>query len=162
MAVVDYFLKIDGIPGESKDAKHKGEVDVGAWSWGETATVPSGPGGGGGAGKVTIQDLNFTSTISKASPQLMLACASGKHIKNAVLTARRGGKAQAEFLTITLRDVLVSSYQTAAGDGDESGPLDSISLNFSQIEVEYRETKPDGTLGTPVKFGWDVKKNGPV
>jgi type VI secretion system secreted protein Hcp len=161
MAAVDYFLKIDGIPGESKDAKHKGEVDVGAWSWGETATAPSGPGGGGGAGKVTIQDLNLTSRISKASPQLMLACASGKHIKSAVLTARRAGKAQAEFLTITLRDVLVSSYQTAAGGGDGE-PFDSISLNFSQIQVEYRETKPDGSLGTPVKFGWDVKKNGPV
>jgi type VI secretion system secreted protein Hcp len=162
MAAVDYFLKIDGIPGESTDAKHKGEVDVGAWSWGETAAVPTVPGGGGGAGKVTIQDLNFTSRISKASPQLMLACASGKHIKSAVLTARRAGKPQAEFLTITLRDVVVSSYQTAAGIGDESEPLDSISLNFSQIQVEYRETKPDGSLGTSVKFGWDVKKNRPV
>jgi type VI secretion system secreted protein Hcp len=159
VAAVDYFLKIDGIPGESKDAKHKGEVDLLAWSWGETATTPGGPGGGGGAGKVTIQDLNFTSRISKASPQLMLACASGKHIKTAVLTARRGGKAQAEFLTITLEDVLVSSYQTAAGGEDESGPLDSISLNFSKIQVEYKETKPDGSLGTSSKFGWDVNKN---
>jgi type VI secretion system secreted protein Hcp len=92
----------------------------------------------------------------------MLACASGRHIKSVVLTARRGGKTQAEFLTITLRDVLVSSFQTTAGGGDESGPLDSISLNFTQIEVEYRETKGDGTLGTPVKFGWDVKRNAAV
>jgi type VI secretion system secreted protein Hcp len=161
MAAVDYFLKIDGIPGESTDAKHKGEIDVGAWSWGE-AVVPSGSGGGGGAGKVVIQDLSFTSRFSKASPQLMLACASGKHIKTASLVARRAGKGQAEFLTITLRNVVVSSYQTAAGGGDEGGPLDSISLDFAQIQVQYRETKPDGTLGPAVKFGWDVKKNGPV
>jgi type VI secretion system secreted protein Hcp len=159
MAAVDYFLKIDGIPGESVDAKHRGEIEVGAWSWGETASVSTGPGGGGGAGRVAIQDLNFTSRVSKASPLLMLSCASGKHIKSAVLTARRGGKAQTDFLTIKLRDVLLSSYQTAAGGGDESGPLDSVSLNFSQIEVEYRETKPDGSFGTPVKFGWDIKKN---
>jgi len=156
---VDYFLKIDGIPGESKDAKHAGEVDVGAWSWGETAPASSGPGGGGDAGKVAIQDLNFTTRISKASPQLMLACASGRHIKSAVLTGRRGGKAPAEFLIITLEGVLVSSYQTMAGGTEESGPLDSISLNFAQIQVVYREMKPDGTLGTPVKFGWDVNKN---
>lgn len=159
MAAVDYFLKIDGIPGESKDAKHQGEVDVLAWSWGETATAPSGPGGGGGAGKVTIQDLNFTSRISKASPQLMLACASGKHIKSAVLTARGGGESQAEFLIVTLEDVLVSSVQTAAGGEGQSGPLDSIALNFSRIQVEYREANPDGTLGTPVEFGWDVDQN---
>ena len=159
MATVDYFLKIDGIPGGSEDAKHQGEVEVLAWSWGETATAPSGPGGGAGAGKVTIQDLHFTARISKASPQLMLACASGKHIKSAVLTARRGGKAQAEFLIVTLEEVLVTSHQTAAGGEDQRAPLDSIALNFSRIRVEYRETKPDGTLGTPVKFGWDVNQN---
>ena len=160
MAFVDYFLKLEGIPGESKDAKHADEIDVAAWSWGESAAVSSGPGGGGG--KVTIQDLHFTSVISKASPLLMLACASGKHIKSAVLTARRAGKSQAEFLVVTLRDVLVSSYQTSAGGGEEGGSIDSVSLNFTQIEVEYKETKPDGSLGSPVKFGWDLKRNAPI
>ena len=33
---VDMFIKIDTIPGESKDDKHKGEIDVLAWSWGLT------------------------------------------------------------------------------------------------------------------------------
>ena len=42
MAQVDYFLKFDGIKGESTDAKHKDEVDVEAWSWGETHAA--GPG----------------------------------------------------------------------------------------------------------------------
>ena len=31
MALVDYFLKIDGIEGESQDATHKGEIDVVSW-----------------------------------------------------------------------------------------------------------------------------------
>ena len=79
----------------------------------------------------------------------MLACASGKHIKNAVLTARRVGKTQAEFLTIALEEVLVSSHQTAGGGEEGSAPLESTSLNFSRIRVEYRETKPDGTSGYP-------------
>jgi type VI secretion system secreted protein Hcp len=156
---IDYFLKIDGIPGESQDTKHKGEIEVEAWSWGETATVPTSAGAGGGAGKVTIQPLTFTSRISKASPLLMMACASGRHIKNALLTARRGGKGQVEFLTIALEDVLASSYQTAGGAEDGSPLLDSVSLNFRTIRVEYRETKPDGTVGTPVIFAWDAQRN---
>jgi type VI secretion system secreted protein Hcp len=160
MVTIDYFLKIDGIPGESQDIKHKGEIEVGAWSWGETASVPTVPGGVGGAGKVTIQPFTFTSRISKASPLLMMACASGKHIKNAVLTARRSGKTQAEFLTIELEEVLVSSHQTVGGSEEEgSAPLDSIALTFSKIRVEYRETKPDGTLGTPIIFAWDAGRN---
>ena len=136
--MVDYFLKIDGIPGESQDAKHKGEVDVEAWSWGETASV--GSGGGGGAGKVDIQPLTLTAGLSKASPLLMLACASGKHIKSAVLTGRRAGKAQAEFLTFKLEDLIVSSYQTAGGAGDESGPFDSFTLDFSSMRNTGRQS----------------------
>ena len=31
---VDYFLKIDGIEGESQDAKHKGEIEVESFGWG--------------------------------------------------------------------------------------------------------------------------------
>ena len=53
MAAFDYFLRLDGIPGESVDAKHKGEIDVLSWSWGEIAAdAGAAPGGGAGAGKV--------------------------------------------------------------------------------------------------------------
>jgi type VI secretion system secreted protein Hcp len=157
---IDYFLKIDGISGESVDAKHKGEIDVEAWSWGEThpASPGAGAGGGGGAGKVQMQDLNFTAKFSTASPDLILACASGKHFKSAVLTARKAGKEQLEFLTFSLSDVLVSAYQTGGVEG-EVVPGDSVSLNFAKIQVEYKPQKPDGSLGASIKAGWDVKQN---
>ena len=157
---IDYFLKIDGIPGESLDSKHKDEIDVQAWSWGETNPAPpSAPGGsGGGAGKVQMNDFNFTANTSKASPNLMLACASGKHFKSAVLTARKAGKVQAEFLTFSLSDILVSAYQVVGAEG-EVVPMDSFALNFSKIQMEYKQQKADGSLGASIKAGWDVKNN---
>jgi type VI secretion system secreted protein Hcp len=158
---VDYFLKIDGITGESADAKHKNEIQLEAFSWGETNPAPSGGGGGGGgAGKVQVQDLSFTSRFNKSSPQLMLACAKGQHLKLATFTARREGKAQQEFLVIKLTDVLVTSYQT--GGTSDVLPMDQISLAFSKFEMEYRPQKPDGALDTPIKAGWDVKQNKPI
>ena len=36
MATVDYFLKIDGIPGESQDKTHKNEIQLNSFSWGAT------------------------------------------------------------------------------------------------------------------------------
>jgi type VI secretion system secreted protein Hcp len=156
---IDYFLRIDGISGESLDAKHKGEIEVESWFWGEANPVPPGGGGsGGGAGKVQMQDFNFTARVSKASPNLMLACASGKHLKSAVLTARKAGKSQQEFLTFSLSDVLVSAYQIG-GAGGEVVPGDSVSLNFAKIQVEYKQQNPDGSLGASIKAGWDVKQN---
>jgi type VI secretion system secreted protein Hcp len=155
---VDYFLRIDGIEGESTDSKHKGEIDVQSWSWGESSSASAG-GGGGGAGKVQMQDFAFTARLSKASPALLLACASGKHLKSAVLTGRKAGKGQQEFLTFSLSDLLVSSYQTGGSEGDEVGPMDAVSLNFSKIEVEYKLQAAGGKLGDPVRAGWDVKQN---
>jgi type VI secretion system secreted protein Hcp len=155
---VEYFLRIDGIEGESTDSKHKGEIDVQSWSWGESSPGSAG-GGGGGAGKVQMQDFAFTARLSKASPALLLACASGKHLKSAVLTGRKAGKGQQEFLTFSLSDLLVSSYQTGGSEGDEVGPMDAVSLNFSKIEVEYKLQAAGGKLGDPVRAGWDVKQN---
>jgi type VI secretion system secreted protein Hcp len=153
-----YFLHIDGIPGESNDDKHAGDIGVESFAWGETHPPAPAHGGGGGAGKVQMQDLHVTARTSKASPPLLLACATGTHIKTAVLSARRpGGKAQSEFLTFSLSDVLVSAYQV--GGAEAEGPTDSISLTFSKIVVEYKEQKADGSLGPSTKAGWDATKN---
>jgi type VI secretion system secreted protein Hcp len=155
--MANYFLKIDGIAGEASDAKHKGEIELVSFQWGLTQSGTQAGGGGGGAGKVQFQDFNFTQQTQKSSPALMLACASGQHIKGAVLTGRRTGKVQLEFLTIKFTDVLVSSFQEAAG-GDDA-PLEAVGLDYARIEVTYR---PQDTSGKPlgdVKAGWDLKQN---
>ena len=158
MALVDTFLQITSIEGESMDAKHKGWLEVESWSWGETnPTPPAGGGGGGTAGKVQVQDLHVTTRVSKASPKLFLACASGQHMKEAKLAAVRAGKTQVEFLTWTFSDVLVTGYQTG-GTSDEI-PGDQLSLSFSKLRVEYRPQKADGSFDVPVTAGWDVKTN---
>lgn len=159
MAAVDYFLKIDGIPGESADSKHKGEIDLQSFSWGATNAGSFATGGGGGAGKVAMQDFHFVMKINKASPKLMLACANGEHIKKAVLVCRKAGKEQQEYLKVTFGDILVSSYQTGGSGGGDVFPTEQISLNFAKVEFEYKEQKPDGTLSGPIKAGYDVKAN---
>jgi len=157
---VDYFLKLDGVPGESADAKHKGELDVLAFSWGVSRAGSSSPGGGGGAGKAVFEDLLVVARTSKASPKLWLACASGQHVKTAVLTCRRAGKAPVEFLKITLKDVTITSYEI---DGsDEELPLDQIALAFAKVETEFVSVDATGKAQPPVKSGWDLKKNAKV
>jgi len=158
MAQVDYFLKIDGIQGESADAKHKDEIDLLSWSWGEQNSGSHAGGGGGGAGKVVMNDFHFTMKVNKASPKLLLSCANGAHIKDALLTCRKAGKEQQEYIKIKFSDLLISSFQTGGSGGDVI-PVDQISLNFSKIEYEYYPQTEKGTLGTKIPVGWDLKKN---
>src|SRR5215213_6625333 len=131
---VDMFLKIKGDPfaGEAADKKHKGEIDVLSFSWGESNAGSSGYGGGAGAGKVNMQDFSFAIRTCKASPNLALACATGEHIPEATLTVRKAGKEQQEFYIVKFTDVLVSSYQVS---GSSELPMDSISLNYAKIEI---------------------------
>ena len=159
MAQVDYFLKLKGIDGESTDHKHKGEIDVESFSWGETNSGSHVTGGGGGAGKVSMQDFHFVMRASKASPKLMLACATGEHIGDGTLVCRKAGTDQQEFLTIKMTDLLVSSYQTGGSSNGGVVPMDQVSLNYAKIEFEYKEQKADGSLGGAVKAGYDLKAN---
>jgi type VI secretion system secreted protein Hcp len=144
-AAVDYFLKIDGIDGESTDDRHKNEIDVESWSWGVSPSSPSNT--GRASSKPCVSPISFAKLIDKATPQLMVNAVSGMLIPKAVLTARKAGEQQQEFLKIELTNVLVSSYQTGGSSG--SVPVDQFSLNFAKMTVEYRMQKPDGTLGDP-------------
>ena len=154
---VDYFLKIQGVDGESKAEGHTGEIQLESWSFGETQQGSFAYGGGGGAGKVQMQDFHFTMLANKASPKLFLACANGEHIPQGILTARKAGKEQRDFLKWTFSDLLISSYQTG---GQASGdiPVESISFNFGKCEIEYREQQADGTLAGPVRAQYDLKR----
>ncbi|HSP73153.1 MAG TPA: type VI secretion system tube protein Hcp [Gaiellaceae bacterium] len=154
---MDYFLKIEGIAGESLDSKHKGEIELESFSWGETQAAAPGR-AGAGAGKVQIGDLHVGMKFNKASPLLLLACASGQHLKAGVLTARRAGKDALEFLVYKFSDLLVSSYATTATP-EQPYPLDQVAFNFGRIQVEYRPQQPDGKPGAAVQVGWDVKAN---
>ena len=153
MAAVDYFLKIDGIQGESKADKHKDEIDIESFSWGATQSGTFAVGGGGGAGKVSMQDFHFTMPVNKASPALFLACAQGNHIKNAILTCRKAGRE--EFMKITMSDLLVSSFRIGGAGGVV--PADQISLNFAKIEVEYKEQDATGKFVGSIKKWFDFK-----
>ena len=90
----DIFAKIGDIKGESTDAKHKDEIEVLSFSWGVATTPPTGGGAGGGAGKATFQDLTIVHPIDKATPALLQACATGRHLKDATITHRKAGGSQ--------------------------------------------------------------------
>ena len=160
MAAVDYFLKMDGIEGESTDAEHPGSINVESFSWGATQAGSLATGGGGGAGKVQFQGFHFTTNTSKASPKIFLACASGEHIKKAQLFCRKAGgeqRAGFDFIKLTFTDVLISSYQSGGSGGDM--PTESVTFVFGKIEYVYTTQNSDGGIGSAVTAGWDVKAN---
>jgi type VI secretion system secreted protein Hcp len=158
MAAVDFFLKLDGIDGESTDAAHAKWIEVESFSWGvSNPTTISSTTGGAGSGKAIPSDFSLVIPVSSASPKIFLKVVSGQHIASATLSARKaGGKGSNEFLKYDLDTVFVSSL-TTEGSGDV--PMEQISLRFAKIEVAYTPQKPDGSADLPVTAGWDFLKN---
>lgn len=167
-SLVDYFLKIEGVEGESPDQHYPGWIQLDAWQWAEENAGRWGNGSGGGTGKVEMKDFEFRMLNNKASPKLFLMCAMGEHIPQAKLVCRKSGQGQKDFLIVTFSNCLVSSYKTVGNmpidpmniqEVDTALPTDLIKLNFARIEIEYKEQNNDGSMGAVIKSGYDLKLN---
>jgi type VI secretion system secreted protein Hcp len=164
----DYYLKIDGIKGESVNEKHKDWIEISSFSWGLSQTSAVG-GGGAGTGKVSLQDFHFTMNSSKASPKLMLACATGQRIPSLQFVVARPDDATGagvDYYVVTLSDVLVSSYQSSGGPPPAGSPTtqsppvtESVSFNYTKIEWTYVPATDDGTGPVTVAFDGSTLTN---
>lgn len=153
---IDTFAKIGDFEGESLDAKHKGEIEVQAWSWGVSQRSSISGGSGAAEGKPIFQELQFIHAVDKASPKLLKACATGEHIKEATITSRKAGAGQQEFLVIKMNDVIITSVQPSAAAG---GLVENVSVQCAKVDFEYRPQKADGSLDAGIHFKYDIKAN---
>jgi len=96
-------------------------------------------GSGGSAGKAMFKEFTITKRYDKASPMLAKRAANGTHFPTVIITVRKAGGKPEEYYTIKMTDVMVSSYQTGMSSGGDR-PMESLSLNFTKIEWNYRSS----------------------
>jgi len=159
---MDAFLKIEGIEGESMDDKHKGEIEILSYSWGvmQAAAGVASTAGSLSAGRAQFQDLSIVKLLDKASPKLALACATGEHLKSAVLSLHRAGGEKELYMEYKLTDVLITSVRPGGSSEGETIPMEEVSMNYGKIELKYVPTKVEGGRGSgSVVAGWDLKLN---
>jgi type VI secretion system secreted protein Hcp len=146
--VGDMFLMVKGakcglIKGEAQDDLHKGEIEVLRWSWGMQAK--STLGGGVATGKASVRELRVVKRIDSASTALMSALRSNEPIQKAVLTLRKAGGKQLEYLKLTIEQGRVTSLDVEGGDGSGGAEvMESVCFSFNKISVEYVPQGKDG------------------
>jgi type VI secretion system secreted protein Hcp len=130
LTLVEYFLEIDGIKGESQDPTHKDWIDIQSYGFQTTNTTkPTGT----KKGRSNLGPISFTKVLDASSPALFLYCSTGKHIIKAVLSMR-ASNAKSDFLTITFGRLVVSRYEQSAGASET--PTEQITLNYAKIKFE--------------------------
>ena len=159
----DAFLKIDGIPGESKDAAHADWIEVMSYSHGVSQppsnTVSSV--GGAGSGRVNMSDFSIVKHLDKSSNKIAEACCTGKHIPSVVLEICRAGGDKLRYMTYTLSDSMVSSFRAGGtSHGGDEVPLEDVSFNFGKIEWTYtQQDRKTGAGAGNVSAGWNLVTN---
>jgi type VI secretion system secreted protein Hcp len=158
----DGFLKLDGIDGESNDAKHKNEIEILSYHWGVSQSVTGTASSTGtfSGQRCDIAPLSVVKQLDKSSPKLFQACAAADPIKSAILTLCRAGGDKQQYMEYKLSDVIISSVRTGgASEGEGGVPTEEVGLNFGKVELKYTQIGNDGKPAGNQTGGWDLKQN---
>ena len=160
MADTFFFLKLEGIEGESQDTDHSGQIDVLSFSESILNAGTYDAGTGGNTGKAAYSDINITKYMDKSSPTLRQYCGLGTSITTATLSCnKQAGDKKVEYFKVTLHNVVITSIQ-ASGSGGSTDPIpESLSMNFAGIEYDYTQQSNTGDAMGTTHFGRDVQKN---
>ncbi len=154
---VDMFLKIDGIDGESTAAGGHGDwIEIESFSWGASRPSTS-TGRTRGAGRTSFSDMSVVKKVDAASPNLYLACASGKHYASATLQIRKAGEGPVPYMEYRLENVRISSISVSHSAGHDE-PVEEVTLSYGKIVWSY--TPQDATRrGGSVEKSWNLEAN---
>jgi type VI secretion system secreted protein Hcp len=153
----DYYVKIDGVEGESKAQGMSNNIELESFSFG--ASNPAQIGGGGlSAGKASLSDFSFTSLLDSSSAPLLNNLFKGQHINSVVFTGRKSGSGATPvtFLTVTMNKCYVTGFST--GGGSTGVPSQSVSLAFQEIKYEYKVQTDTGATQAKGAATYDIAK----
>jgi type VI secretion system secreted protein Hcp len=140
------FLSVKGavagvIRGESQDATHANEIEVMSWSWGMHGQRELGS--QVATGRAVVHELRIVKRVDRASTALMFALRHNEEIQKAVLTLRKAGRTALEFLTITIEQGRVNTYEVEGGD--RSGSRRRRRARRVHLQQDHRRVRASGT-----------------
>lgn len=157
----DIFTQLQGIDGESADARHRDWIDTIGYRFGVQGNASNT--GGGGGGRASFDDFTILKIADRSSPELFLRAANSEVIRDAKIEiVRGGGKEPTVLLRFQLTNVTVASFKPAQAVQGVNSLLDLVQLKYDRIEITYFIIKPDGSSGGQVTEGWDLIRNQPL
>lgn len=159
----DAFVKIDQVPGECTDDKHKDWVEVLSYSHSisQPRTATKSSTGGAASERCDHGEFVIVKQLDKASPKLYEYCSSGKHLKEVLLEVCRAGGDKLKYFEVKMEEVLISSVAPGgSAKGSDNVPTEEVRFDYGKIKWTYTQQKrADGSGGGNVAGGWDLIAN---
>ena len=156
-AAADVFFKLDGVPGESEDKEHKGEIEILSYTQTFANTAKVAAGIAAAPGKVTCGAVTLLKNIDRSSVEFIRLVVTGAHVPKGVLTFRNVGASDFAYYTITMDDVIVTSVNQV-DNHDPAVIIEKVTLLADRFTFEHKAATTKGPVVT-TKFGWDCAAN---
>jgi len=162
------YIKFSAVPkGESLATGHEGSagwIEISSFSWGAGRSVSSGVGTSSKreASAPSVSDITVTKILDSTSPPILQQTLFGKGQTVQIdFTTQQSDKLET-YLTYTLTNTLISGYNVSGSSADR--PVESLTLNFTKVEMAYQGFKDDGTPDSSkaAKANYDLTLGKPV
>jgi len=150
------YMKIDGIDGEATAVGHDKWVDIDSITWGTNRALSSNTGTSQDreGTLANVQDVTITKLMDVTSPAIFQESVVGKSKTVQFHIAKQGSDGPEVYMEYTLTNAMISGYQVSAA-GDSGRPMESLSFNFTKVEMKYTPYDDQHNAGTPVPAGFD-------
>lgn len=157
------YIEYEGIQGNVTADGFADHLLVSSLSFGVGRGISMEPGNMANreATRPSLSEITFTKNADNSSTSLFkesVTGAAGKLVK--IKFVQTGADKVITFMDYELQDCLVSGYSISAG-GD-SDPVESISLSFSKIMVNYHDYDKANAGKSPQRVGYDLTTAKPL
>jgi len=136
-AQYNVFVFVDGIEGEAISPTHPNTIEATGFSFGTTNTLTSGCG--------RFADLSVAKFVDKASPRLMLHCASGLLVVRVNIYVQKvvNGSPH-DYLELRLDNAKISGVTN--GNSTNGQPTEVVTFRPEQVTMTYTILAADGSV----------------
>jgi type VI secretion system secreted protein Hcp len=141
--------------GDVTEGGHKNWIELNSLQWGVGRGIssPTGASADRESSAPSISEVTVTKTQDVSTIGLLTAAYQGDGVPVQIDFTRTNKDTQDVFLTVILTNVMISGFSMSSG-GDR--PSESLSLNFTKIEVKGTQMDATGSGGTPATITYDL------
>ncbi len=150
------YLHVEGLEGDVTAAGHEGWIECESFQWGvgRGITTPTGSSQERESTAPSVSEVTVVKNMDKCTPKLFEQSCVGTS-KLVKIDLVQTGEQLETYMAYELTDSLISSYSVSTG-GDR--PSESVSFNFTKIEMKYTPYDNKHKPGSPIPAGYDVSQ----
>jgi type VI secretion system secreted protein Hcp len=157
------YLDFEGVKGNVTADGYKDHIAVDSLSFGVSRGISMEPGNMSNreATRPSVSEIVLTKKADNSATSLFkeaVTGSAGKKVK--IKFVQTGADKVQEFMDYSLENCLISGYSVSANA--EADPVETISLSFSKIMVNYSDFDASNKSTSPQRVGYDLTTAKPL